>query len=70
MFQFTAQRHAVRDPAATDSAQGSKFGDVVGTGFTLDGRIGGENEFLDLAAVEARLQQVQTELVGTDSVQR
>ena len=70
VFQFAAQRHAVREPAGQHAGLARQLRQVVRGRLAFDGRIGGDDQLLHLARRQARGQPVQPELARADAVQR
>ena len=49
VFEFTAERNAVRDPARLDIMPFGQVGEIVRGRVALDRRIGGDDHFTDAA---------------------
>src|SRR5690606_12688743 len=70
VLQFAAQRHAVGQPAGPDRMLARDLRQGVGGGLALDGRIGGDDQFLHFALAEAVGEPVQADLARPDAIER
>src|SRR3990172_6710255 len=70
VFEFAAQRYAVRDTAGLDAAAAHHFADNMRRGFTLHRGIRGEDDLFDYTLIQARGELVQADLLRTDAVHR
>ena len=61
---------ATRDARGADSVLVRQIADVLGCGFPFHRGTGGKNDFLQLAALEARFELVEAQLLRADTVQR
>ena len=60
----------MRDTARMHLVLARELREVVGGRFAFHGRIGGDDEFPDIAFGEARSETIQTQLARTDPIQR
>src|SRR5579864_739145 len=70
VFELPSDRHAVSDTARAYSAPGRELAQVMRGGFALDGRVGGEDQLADAPFIENRLELAQSQLLGTDTIER
>src|SRR6185312_9835338 len=70
VLQLTADGHAVRDPAGTQSAASGELREEMRRGLSLDGRIGREDQLADRALLEKGLELANAELLRADAVER
>ena len=70
VFEFAAERHAVRQAAGPHVALARELREVVCGRLALDGGIGGDDQFRDLALVQSLRQQVQAQLARAEAVAR
>src|SRR5438105_5633424 len=69
VLEVAAHGNALRDAGDAHAERLHQPGDVERRRFAFDGRVGGDDHFLD-AVVEARDQLLQLELIGSDAVER
>lgn len=70
VFQLTANRHTVRDPARTDAALGGQLSEEVGGRLSFHRRIGRENQLPDRTLVQNCFELPDAQLLGSDSIER
>ncbi len=69
VFDIAADRNSHGDARDAKALPPELAGEVRSGGFAFDRRIGGEDDFFDFSAGEARQQIGDAELVGADAVQ-
>ena len=70
VFEFTAERDTVGDARGFDLVFRRHLGNIMGRGLAFDGRIGGQNQLLDITGGQPALEQIQPELIRADTIQR
>ena len=70
VLQLSAHRHPVGNPARLDPMARSQLGDHVSCSVPFDGGVGRQDDFADGAAGQQALELAESELVGTDPIER
>ena len=69
VFEFTPNGDAVRDSAGPDVSLRGAFTEKVRGGLPFDGRIRGEDHFVDFAGIEQRFEFTCADLFRADAIE-
>ena len=70
IFELTAHWHAVRDATGGNPVMARELQQEVRGRLPFDSRIGGQNHFAQLPALEDRLELRRAKFFGTNAIER
>ena len=70
IFQFAAQRHAMRQAAGVHATRTRQLRQIMRRGLAFHGGIGGHDEFAHFAFLQALRKLIQAQLMWTNAIER
>ena len=70
VFEVTTHGHAMGNAGDFHVLPACHLSEIVGRGLTFHRGIGGDDQFLDVAAGKLLMQQIKTQLLRADAIER